>query len=228
MNTNIKIIHTNNIPRVATEIADRITHKLETGTDVAWFLSGGSNIELAVAIRKSIKLSHSKGALHIFLIDERYGSIGHKHSNWQQLKEKGFQFESCIAHPLLSEGKDPQQLAETYSKLVDTVLDAMHTIALFGIGTDSHTAGLLPFNPLMDGKSYYGSYRAKDFVRVTATPLLIPRLDDTILYAMGQQKEKAIREMLKDGSVDRIPARILKQAKQLTIITDQQIKKEEI
>lgn len=228
MNTNIKIIHTNNIPWVTTEIADRITQKLETGTDVAWFLSGGSNIELAVDIRKSIKLSDSKGALHIFLIDERYGSMGHKHSNWQQLIEKGFIFESCITHPLLSEGKDPQQLAEAYSKLVDTVLDATHTIALFGIGADSHTAGLLPFNSLMDGTSYYGSYQAKDFVRVTATPLLIPRLDDTILYAMGKQKEKAVREMLKDGSIDRIPARILKQAKQLTIITDQQIKKEEI
>lgn len=221
------IVQTHDISQIAIEVAEEILQKLQAGTNVTWFLSGGSAVEFEVAIRKSIVLPLSRGALHICLIDERFGSAGHKHSNLQQLIDQGFLFEGCVEHPLLIKDKRPQELAVNYSKQINTLLDSTYTIAMFGIGTDGHTAGLLPFNPLMEGQSYYGSYRAKDFVRISATPLLLPKLDYAILYAMGKPKETAIYEMLQGGSIDRIPARILTQAKQLIIVTDQHIEKEE-
>jgi 6-phosphogluconolactonase/glucosamine-6-phosphate isomerase/deaminase len=223
--TDANIIQTNDSLQITTEVAEEISRKLQADTDVTWFLSGGSSVELEVAVRKRIKPSLSKGKLHICLIDERFGSIGHKNSNWQQLINQGFEFENCEVHPLLDEGLSQEQAAKNYSQLVHSLLDTTYTIALFGIGSDGHTAGLLPFNSIMNSDRYYNNYQAEDFVRITATPKLVSRLDHSILYAMGEHKEDALHQIFKNGSMDEVPARILLSAKQLTIITNQNIER---
>lgn len=226
MNSKTNITEVHNQQQVAESIAENISNQLNDGRNVIWFMSGGSSIPLSVAIRELLKIPKS-ALLHICLIDERYGNIGHQNSNWQALIDAGFNFENCTKHPILQNNVDVEQLAKDYSETIRNILnESQYVVGVFGLGKDGHTAGLLPFNPLMDGNDLYGSYRARDYVRISATPLLIPALDEAVLYVWGGEKRQALSDMLTEGSIDKIPGRILNGAKKLDIYTNINIKGE--
>lgn len=90
-----------------TKMAYDIAAPLLSGKNVTWLVSGGSNIDLALAAMGEVRMilqnkiandsqkqNHQSALdaarLTITLIDERYGPVGHADSNWQQLADKGF------------------------------------------------------------------------------------------------------------------------------------------
>jgi 6-phosphogluconolactonase len=91
-------------------------------------------------------------------------------------------------------------------------------VGIFGIGTDGHTAGILPESPAVKVKdSLLTSYEGPDFYRITVTPAFIERVNAAILYAKGEEKARVLRTLLQDEPPERVPAQLLKKAGQFTI-----------
>lgn len=206
---------------VSIKIAEIIRPQLKAGQTVLFFVSGGSTIQQAVGARNLLNPSMLSGDLHILLVDERMGSVGHKDSNWQKLTEAHFNFENTLPHSILNGNSDPEIISKEYNKLVKNLKkDSTFSIGLFGIGEDGHTAGLLPFNPLMNLLDFYGYYQAPDFQRISMTPTLIKQLDCAILSGYGENKAKALKKFLEPGEADEIPAKLLKGVPNFILFTD--------
>lgn len=204
----------------ARAIASNLLEILGHGKNVTWLLSGGSCIPVAVLARNMIG-SIGEQRLHIGLIDERYGPVGHKNSNWQQLIEGGFEFSGVTAHPILKDGESIASTTQHYNLwLKQSIEQSTMLYGLFGIGEDGHTAGLLPGNPLMNSEELVGSYQGDDFSRISVTPALIEQMECGSLYAVGPNKRWALNTLLQDEPADVIPARILKYVSELKVYTD--------
>lgn len=208
-------------------ITERIEIHLNNGKTVAWFVSGGSNVPVELATIEKLKNAQNPEKLHILLVDERFGPVGHANSNWQSMNLEAHNSAGHTLHPMLIEGDTIETATQRYDDNVAKLLsDGAYTIGQFGLGADGHTAGLLPGNPVMESDSLYAHYQGKDFDRITATPKLIAILDECILYASGDDKVQAFADMQHPGDEDVVPSRILQGARKLTILSD--LKQEEI
>lgn len=137
--------------QAACYIADVITARLAKDQAVLWLVSGGSAIETAILARTMINISESM-KLHVGLVDERFGPIGHDDSNFKQLLGSGFDTNNILLLPLLTENKTITETSLLYNDKLIELLKTNHTIGLFGIGIDGHTAGILPKSPLVNKK----------------------------------------------------------------------------
>lgn len=216
-NSVMNISQINDQHDAALVLAQQINSRLNYGDKVVWFVSGGSCVDVAVAARKLINASEN---LWVCLVDERFVPAGHENSNSKQLLDAGFDTEKLQYHAVLTT-KDIDNTTLDYNQLVgDLLVEADYSIGLFGIGTDGHTAGLLPDNSIMKSTKYYDSYKAMDYQRISATPLLLRRMNEAMIYAVGENKTGALREFLSVGEVEAIPARLLKSVDKLTVLTD--------
>ncbi len=205
------------------ESADDIVTLLNTtrrsGKTVLLLVSGGSNINLAVRICN--QLDESDVPLHLGLVDERYGAVGHADSNWQKLLAAGLNTAKVTAHPVLMDDDSIEQTAQRYdTTLRDLRASVDVTIGLFGIGTDGHTAGILPNSPIITSRQLVDQYDGPDFRRITMTFLAITQLDVVFVVAFGDSKWPALNHMNTDGAVSDIPARIFIATRHTTLYTD--------
>lgn len=210
-------VATDTIQHVATTLQDA----LAKNNSVLWLISGGSAIDIAVQVRQQLSLGPGK-QLHVGLIDERYGPLGHADSNYQQLLDAGFDTAGVTMHPILHEDQSAESTTLHYSLELQFLLDAAgFRLGLFGIGADAHTAGMLPHStPIGEQHVLVSAYQGPDYMRITTTPLLVAQLDEAVLYAVGENKWPAIQLFLDDGPADAVPARIIKTAKAYTLYTD--------
>jgi 6-phosphogluconolactonase/glucosamine-6-phosphate isomerase/deaminase len=187
---------------------------------VLWLVSGGSAIKVAVEV--SQKLSATP-YLMIGQIDERYGSIDHKDSNWLQLLDGGFAIDKFTTHPILI-GQSADQTTASYDKWLRQVLNNQTAaIGLFGIGVDGHTAGILPGSPAADEtRAYVSYYKGPDYSRITITPIAIQKLDFAFVLAMGDGKRETLKSFVnQDLPPQQQPAQFLRQAGKVLLYTDQ-------
>jgi len=202
---------------VARWLSERLNQHLTDGKTVLWLVSGGSAIDVAVRTLQLLDDFKSK-QLHVGLVDERFGDYGHADSNQTQLVAAGFDLNKVVFHPVLGSGSAESD-ANDYGAELDKLLGrADYSVGLFGIGADGHTAGLLPGSALLLNDSLYGSYRAADYYRLSATPQLIGRLDSAVVYASGQSKWPALRKLF--GTETQLPAIELTNAKDLQVFSD--------
>ena len=214
MNLNIN----NNIGGLADFVSSSINKELELGKNVLWFISGGSSIPVEVEIAKKIKINHDK--LIVTLADERYGPVGHNGSNYFQLEKSGFNISQFNFIPFLS-GKDIITTTNEVNKMIDNELKkADYKIGFFGIGSDGHTAGILPHSKALTENKLVCNYEAGLYNRITITPKTIYELDEAIIYAVGESKWNAIKKLNDNLQTEEEPAQILKKVPLLTIYTD--------
>jgi len=215
----ITIKTTSNPKATAEFIAGRILSYLENDKNVLWLVPGGSAITVAVETAKIIA-EYPHVNLTVTLTDERYGAVGHKDSNWQQLKERGFSLPQARLLQVL-EGKDLIVTTEKFNTIIDEELEkADYRIGLFGIGADGHTAGILPASSAAESKEWVSSYQAPQFERITVTSKTIEKLDEAVVWAQGKEKWYVIADLNRDIDVKKQPAQILKKVPTLTIFTD--------
>ena len=199
----------------ANYLAGVILEKLITGK-VLLLVPGGSAMQVAVKAAKIISgVGHAD--LAVTLTDERFGTPGHADSNWHQLLKLGFKLKNARLLPVLT-GADIAKTTKKFNTMLgEELAGADYKIGLFGIGADSHTAGILPESAALDSRDWAVSYKTGKFERITITPETIKKLDEAVVYAQGPEKEKAIENLNKDLDPRKYPAQLLKEAKRLKI-----------
>ncbi|MFA6076715.1 MAG: 6-phosphogluconolactonase [Candidatus Paceibacterota bacterium] len=211
---------TSEVEMVAGFIANKIINQIDLGKKVLFFASGGSAIAVTSEMAKIIK-QHSHQNLTVILADERFGSIGHKDSNWQQLLDKGFDLPQAKLIPIIT-GKDIIETTQEFNVTLEKELKkADYKIGLFGVGKDGHTAGILRNSEAVKSQNWACSHVVPPFERVTITTKTILKLDEAVLWAQGNEKWKIIEELRDDDiDINTQPAQILKKVPILTIFTD--------
>ena len=214
-------IKTTTEPKVAAEfLASRILEKLGLNKKVLWFVPGGSSIKVAAEAAKIISKNPHQN-LAVMLTDERYGPVGFPDSNWQQLLDTGFSLVEAKLMPVLN-GSAREETTENFNINLKLELErADYKIGLFGIGTDSHTAGILPESPAIESKEFAFRYNTEKFERITITPKTIVELDEAVVLVQGEGKW-GVLENFKNKNVDlrTAPVQILKVVPKVTIFSD--------
>lgn len=202
------------------------------------FLSGGAtpkSLYSALAEDKIIKPAA------VGLIDERFGKKFHEKSNEAMIQETGFldylKQQNIPFHPIITRRLSRQKTAEEYDKTSrDLFFHFQKSIAIMGIGTDGHTAGIIPnrkdfTDPLFDeGKQqlFVGDYNDEksDYKeRISMTFAGLSLIDYFIILAFGKEKKKPLQQMFTSGPLEEVPSRFfMQQAPNNTVvITDQQV-----
>lgn len=205
-------------------LSDRLVFELIHGKKVLWIVPGGSNITLASSALATVreKVPKELANLSIVLSDERFGPVAHGDSNWQGLIEAGFDLSLAKGYPVLR-GLPLDETISGYEKDFGHLCkESDIVIGQFGIGADSHIAGILPYSPAVDSPALVEAYDAPRFKRVTLTLKALLRVDAAYAFAFGESKREAIAG-LRDTSADvaKKPAAILHQIKEAFVISDQ-------
>ncbi len=217
----MKKIFTTNVKEPIEDLVEFISLERFKDKSLLLLISGGSTVELVAEVLSRLEKVDLKISLHIGLIDERYGLEGHINSNWQKLLNSGVSINTVHNHPVLYEKDSISETTHRYNRLVEDLLDSVdYSIGIFGIGIDGHTAGILPYSSVINEDEFYAHYNAVDYKRISITPTGINRLDQIIIYATGKEKWPAIDAMQNEGSVNKIPARMFKEMKNVILYTD--------
>lgn len=206
---------------IVSYLAQTITTHLDNNERVLWLVPGGSLMSAAVEVSQRIADNTNIANLSVTLTDERYGEPGHDNENWKQLMEAGFSLPEAHLYRVLN-GVDGEATTLAFSQMLDTTLaDVDYSIGLFGVGTDSHIAGIKPNSPSVTESSLASFYEGEDFERVTITFDAIKRLDEVIVAAKGKEKAPVIDALLhKDIPLAQSPAHIVRQLRKVLLFTD--------
>lgn len=214
-------INTTNDSKISDDLIDLINTQRFKGKSILLLLSGGSNIKVAIKVLSRIETPEFQPSLHIGLVDERYGAEGHPDSNWQQLIDAGIPNDHIQAHPMLHGSDSITETTDRYSQRISDLIGSVDvSIGLFGIGADGHTAGLLPYSPIINSEQVFAHYKGADFKRISITPKGIHLLSQVFVNASGKQKWPAIEQLAEPGAVNKIPARVFKEIKNAVLYTD--------
>ncbi len=220
----------NSVNPVADYISEAIGEQLQSGKRVLWLVAGGSAIQVALLTSKLL-IGNNLEKLVVTLTDERYGEVGHIDSNWQQLGQAGFELPGARLVPILHN----ESLEATGQVFADNLHDLFentdYRLGLFGVGPDGHTAGILPGSPSATSIELATSYDDNNYdiqtpgvmrgvSRITITSSAIARLDEAVVFAMGNAKWPQLRRLADTIDTVEQPAQALKLVPKLTIFTD--------
>ncbi len=209
------------------------------------FLSGGKTpmpLYRKFAKEKIIK----PGAVAI--VDERWGEPMHRNSNEKMIKDTGFlDYLHSINTPfysVLKSRKSRNKSAEEYDELVRYLLKWFpKSIAILGLGSDGHIAGIPPrtknsTHSASSGQEVKSEKFKEKFVedfddfpgeqkeRITLTFNALSQIDHIFLLVFGNDKKKGLKLLFEDGPIEEVPARFLKTSpisERTLLITDQKI-----
>lgn len=206
--------------------------------DVLLLFSGGSSLAL-------IGHTHPRvlgGKCTISVLDERY-THDDEESNFSKVTHTTFFKQATdMGIPHIDPRPRENETLEEAGKRFDLALKEWHithqdgvVVTTIGIGTDGHTAGILPMPHntdmfqklfLKDGVCAVG-YEALPEMnvytkRITTTLTYFTRhIDHAIIYATGAQKKDALKTMIEKGDeYSQTPAKILQRVKNATLFTD--------
>lgn len=206
----------------AAYLARQIRGQLAMGSRVLWLVPGGSGVAVAaIAARILTESGTSLAGLTVTLTDERYGPVGHSDSNFAALELSGFTLAGATLIPVLI-GAPRTETTTAFSEVLEKVFAiSQYCIGLFGIGSDGHTAGMLPRSTATKSKSLVSAYSAGIFERITITPRAINLLNEAVVYALGKEKWNTIATLLATNTavVDQ-PAQALKQVPHTMFFSD--------
>jgi len=200
-------------------LTDKLTTALARGP-VTWLVPGGSAIPIVAAVARLIA-SADLSKLTVSPTDERFGSVGHPDSNWQQLANADFTLPAARLVPVL-QGQNIEVTTQQFATELATILDrTAYRLGFFGMGADGHTAGMLPNSPAVrETEAFAAHYKADDFNRITMAPKAFGYLDEAVLYAVGEAKWPMLDKLEEEVPVAQMPAQLLKVVPQVTIFND--------
>jgi len=191
--------------------AENIAHYMATDT---WlFISGGSSFQVFEKL-DSILSDDQKSLTRLLLVDERYGSEGHDNSNWNLFKSIDTAKYASI-YPVLDDSESIQGCASEYDEVVQMAFESdSQTVAILGIGSDSHIAGIKPMKKNLFDKTFLdtnvSSYSAADYDRITLTPSALMQLGLRVCFVAGSDKVPVVASLAIDRPIHDSPVHILK------------------
>lgn len=220
--------------------ANKLNELIKRAADapVLILLSGGSSLSLLPHIDTSLFTPH----ITLTVVDERYTQKD-ADSNFFQLSQTTFWREAlsrgaAIIDPRPHAGEAHIETAERFDGALKA-WDEAHpdglVFATMGIGTDGHTAGVLPFpedeqffrTTFQDEKKFVAAYTVSvdknpHTKRITTTlAYLTSHLSGAVLFAKGSDKVLALAALCAEsGSLSTTPARILRDIPRVTLCTD--------
>ncbi len=208
-------------------------------TPTLLLLSGGSSLHVVGQLGEEV----ARETLTLTVVDDRY-SADPSAGNFAAIAGTDF-YQSVleaggdVISPRLHTGESLEEAAQRFEQAVRQWEEAHPggmMIAILGIGTDGHTAGIMPFpenrrffrRTFNDGDRWvvgYDATREKNEypLRMTVTLPLLRRLNAAVVYAVGEEKEEALRKVLaEEGALHTVPARIVHEIEDVYVFTDRQ------
>lgn len=214
-------------------LAEKILYE-KCNKNTVLFLSGGKTPKpLYEMLAKENKLKVGAGAL----VDDRY-SLHEQYSNEFMVRESGLvkflEEKNTPFYSILRHGLNIKQTASEYNTDVKFLLENFERkIAILGVGTDGHTAGILPlYNKLVyytpEENSFVAAFKYSEGEfkeRISLNFNALSEMDYLIVLVFGEGKKKALEEMFESGSIEQVPARFLVQKipEKTILITDQKL-----
>lgn len=192
--------------------------------DTLLLLSGGSSPDVLYELISKEQVL-KPGA--ICLIDERYGFSLHNNSNEKMIKDTNLiayiNKEGIPFFGILKKDISLKETTSEYEKVITNLFKKFpRRVAVMGIGEDGHTAGIKP-NLEYDHNRLVSGYEDKGIFgkRITLTFKALSQIERFIVLVFGQNKSKALREMLKSDNQKQIPAAFYSKVHdKVNIITD--------
>jgi len=167
-------------------------------------LSGGSSVDFN-------KMIVIPGDIHpgdVCVIDERYGKEYHENSNellikntqlLEYLKDKHIPFSKYL------QGKTISQTEIDYDQVIRTLFNKYdEMVAVMGVGTNIHTAGIFPNSKALKSSSYVVSEMVDDDYpqRLTVTMKALEEFTTFIIMMFGEGKKAALNIMMDENEND--------------------------
>lgn len=189
-----------------------------------WLICGGSNLPIAVEVMNLVRQNVSLFDLEkltIMQTDERYGPVGHKDSNWQQMIDLGFNMTGLKVHPILRNHSLVKTVEEFSNEININFNKADVVIAQFGMGADGHIAGILPHSLGVSCNTPACGYEGEPFTRISLSFSSMEKIHIAYAYVFGGSKKKVVDDLLnKDLPLDDEPAQILKKIPEVNFYSD--------
>ena len=204
---------------------------------VLFLCTGGSSAGIASAVCRDLadQYGDNKGGLKwlftVSLADERFGPEGHPESNLVKLVNLGLPMgKVSMIHLLKGNAVDDEAFAATVRHFDDFLAEAvekkfagkLHIAALFGIGSDDQTAGILPGSPAVNPEAtgahdiadlrWASGYRSSILTRITITPAFFPMIDLASVWIDRNETPDAANRLEQELSPADHPAQFLKKA----------------
>jgi len=199
--------------RVAALVEESVNRVVTGGGRFAWAVSGGEGPD--PMFRRVGALELPWGSIDTWQVDERIAPLGDPDRN-RTRQERAFPspaLEGIRWMPVEDEDQDAS--AARYAATLPDQFDLVH----LGLGTDGHTASLVPGDPVLDvvdrDVAVTGPYEGRRRMTLTYPALARSRL--VVWLVTGEEKREAVRSLL---AGDRsIPAARVPVADQI-LITD--------
>lgn len=221
---------------VRTAAASKLSSLLSSHSKsrVLFLVSGGSALSVLDLIDPQAMLTN----IDLCIIDERFG-VGKEDQNYHKLSQTKFA-QAFISRGgrICSGGIDGahnlQEAGDLFDRHLKRAMKDPHiiVIALLGVGSDGHTAGIMPsddrilFTQRFDAPARYAvGYDAGVAIdlplRITTTlSFLRSKVDHAVVFAPGYEKMQAVTDVLTpEGVLPTTPGRIIREMKEVALYT---------
>jgi len=185
---------------------------------ILFLSSGGSSLGLLDGLELGDRITVS-------VLDERYNADP-RINNFSQLMNHVNP--TKFIDTRMQEGETLEGLAVRFEKALRSWKNQNPSgtiIITQGMGSDGHTAGIMPDSMVDDPAQWVIGYNAKEKneypLRVTCTFSFLRTVDHSIAYITGQKKKEAFNRVLaEEGTLEEMPARIMREMGNVKIFTD--------
>lgn len=195
-------------------VAKAIENAAKNG-QILLLLSGGSSAAIGVGALKILPASTQQN-ITVMLADERYVPYNSASSNSFLLKGLNINdYCSKFIEVLDEHNNDSIDVTEMFRQnLARQMYKANSLIAVFGVGTDNHIAGILPETVAATSADEFALYyETPQFERITISPNVFSKIDGAFLYAEGPSKEAAARAVAETHDPVTHPSQLIKLCK---------------
>ena len=187
---------------------------------ILYLLSGGSSAVIGVKALSGLD-EQVRNNIAVALVDERFVSYDSTDSNAKLLKDIGIlNYTPNFIEVLEAESSsDRAMTAYNYQqKLLQAQKKSEIIIAILGIGSDNHTAGILPGINIDNNNEIIVNYSSDKFERISISPSFFGSIDLLYAYVEGEEKEAAIDKFSEVLDPVDYPSQLIKKAKQYEIL----------
>lgn len=186
-------------------------------------LSGGTSPDLLYQL---IVQGNTLKPGAVAMIDERFGAPMHGNSNEKMIARTGLpeylNIKEIPFYRILTEG-NMEDMVEQYKRTIKDLFEKFpKKVAIMGIGSDGHTAGIKPGLDYDHTKFVAAYYDTGAFdKRITLTFEGLKQINEFVILAFGEGKRWVFESMFEEGDQNELPAVFYNQVSaKVTVYTD--------